>query len=170
MTTSSPNPYKGYRFPAEINSHCVWLYYTFPLSYRDIEKMMLYRGIEVTYETIAIRDYKTRIDHDAYDDERTHTTYGYRVTIQIGDYSEHIEILTQRVYSPVEHHLYTLLEQLDYYVEDEVAGLLRQQAMEDVAKTQLAREIGYLLGCAARLLALTPQTVQFQYPGAEVAA
>jgi putative transposase len=28
------------------------LYYTFPLSYRDIEKMMLYRGIEVTYETI----------------------------------------------------------------------------------------------------------------------
>ena len=30
----------------------VWLYYTFALSYRDIEKMMLYRGIEVTYETI----------------------------------------------------------------------------------------------------------------------
>jgi putative transposase len=34
------------------NSYCVWLYYTFPLSYRDIEKMMLYRGIEVTYESI----------------------------------------------------------------------------------------------------------------------
>lgn len=120
--------------------------------------------------TLAIRDYKTRIDHDAYDDERTHTTYSHRVTIQIGDYSEHIEILTQRVYSPVEQHLYTLPEQLDYYVEDEVAGLLRQQGMEDAAKTQLAREIGYLLGCAAQLLALTPQTVQFQYPGAEVAA
>jgi putative transposase len=30
----------------------VWLYYTFALSYRDIEKMMLYRGIEVTYESI----------------------------------------------------------------------------------------------------------------------
>jgi len=52
MMTNSPNPYKGYRFPAEIISHCVWLYYTFPLSYRDIEKMMLYRGIEVTYESI----------------------------------------------------------------------------------------------------------------------
>ncbi|MBV9386136.1 MAG: IS6 family transposase [Chroococcidiopsidaceae cyanobacterium CP_BM_ER_R8_30] len=52
MTTNSPNSYKGYRFPAEIISHCVWLYYTFPLSYRDIEKMMLFRGIEVTYETI----------------------------------------------------------------------------------------------------------------------
>ena len=44
--------YSRHRVPGEIISHCVWLYYTFPLSYRDIEKMMLYRGIEVTYETI----------------------------------------------------------------------------------------------------------------------
>jgi putative transposase len=41
-----------HRFPDAMISYCVWLYYTFPLSYRDIEKMMLYRGIEVTYETI----------------------------------------------------------------------------------------------------------------------
>jgi len=46
------NPYRGHRFPAEIISYCVWLYYTFPLSFRDIEKMMLYRGITVTYEAI----------------------------------------------------------------------------------------------------------------------
>jgi putative transposase len=44
--------YSRHRFPREIISHCVWLYDTFPLSYRDIEKMMLYRGIEVTDETI----------------------------------------------------------------------------------------------------------------------
>ncbi|MEP0919877.1 IS6 family transposase [Leptolyngbya sp. DQ-M1] len=44
--------YSRHRFPGEIISSCVWLYYTFPLSYREIEKMMLYRGIEVTYETI----------------------------------------------------------------------------------------------------------------------
>ncbi len=44
--------YSRHRFPGEIISYCVWLYYTFPLSYRDIEKMMLYREIEVTYETI----------------------------------------------------------------------------------------------------------------------
>jgi len=44
--------YSRHRFPGEIISYCVWLYYTFPLSYRDIEKMMLYRGIELTYETI----------------------------------------------------------------------------------------------------------------------
>jgi len=44
--------YKRHRFPAKIISYCVWLYYTFPLSFKDIEKMMLYRGIEVTYESI----------------------------------------------------------------------------------------------------------------------
>ncbi|MEP0983530.1 IS6 family transposase, partial [Leptolyngbya sp. AS-A5] len=44
--------YSRHRFPGEIISYCVCLYYTFPLSYRDIEKMMLYRGIEVTYESI----------------------------------------------------------------------------------------------------------------------
>lgn len=44
--------YSRHRFPREIISYCVWLYYTFALSYRDIEKMMLYRGIEVTYESI----------------------------------------------------------------------------------------------------------------------
>jgi putative transposase len=44
--------YSCHRFPGEIISYCVWLYYTFPLSDRGIEKMMLYRGIEVTYESI----------------------------------------------------------------------------------------------------------------------
>lgn len=44
--------YSRHRFPAKTISYCVWLYYTFQLSYRDIEKMMLYRGIEVTYESI----------------------------------------------------------------------------------------------------------------------
>jgi putative transposase len=44
--------YSRHPFPAEIINCCVWLYYTFLLSYRDIEKMMLYRGIEVTYELI----------------------------------------------------------------------------------------------------------------------
>ena len=44
--------YKGFRFPPEIISHCVWLYHRFPLSYREIELMMAERGIDVTYETI----------------------------------------------------------------------------------------------------------------------
>jgi putative transposase len=53
MTTAPSSPcYKGYRFPAEIISHAVWLYYRFSLSYRDVEELMSARGIVVTYETI----------------------------------------------------------------------------------------------------------------------
>jgi len=44
--------YCGFRFPAEIISHVVWLYFRFSLSFRDIEELMASRGIIVTYETI----------------------------------------------------------------------------------------------------------------------
>jgi hypothetical protein len=49
---SSPPAYFRHRFPAEIISHCVWLYLRFALSYRDIEEMMAKRGVVLTYETI----------------------------------------------------------------------------------------------------------------------
>ena len=49
---NTKNPYHRHRFPSEIISHCVWLYYRFSLSYRDIELMMAERGLNVTYETI----------------------------------------------------------------------------------------------------------------------
>ena len=44
--------YRGYRFPIEIISHVVWCYYRLSASLRDIEVLMLKRGIEVSYETI----------------------------------------------------------------------------------------------------------------------
>jgi putative transposase len=44
--------YKGFRFPVEIISHCVWLYHRFPLSFREVEEMMMERGVVVSYETI----------------------------------------------------------------------------------------------------------------------
>jgi putative transposase len=44
--------YAGFRFPVEIISHCVWLYHRFPLSLRDVEEMMLQRGIVVSHETV----------------------------------------------------------------------------------------------------------------------
>jgi len=44
--------YKGHRYPAEIIAHCVWLYHRFPLSLREVEEIMLVRGVIVTYETI----------------------------------------------------------------------------------------------------------------------
>jgi putative transposase len=44
--------YHGYRFPPEIISHSVWLYYRFSLSFRDVEELLAMRGVLVTYETI----------------------------------------------------------------------------------------------------------------------
>jgi putative transposase len=47
----APN-YKGFRFPSEIISHAVWLYFRFSLSFRDVEELLAQRGIVVTYETV----------------------------------------------------------------------------------------------------------------------
>jgi transposase-like protein len=33
--SKKPKLYHRHRFPAEIISYCVWLYFTFPLNYRD---------------------------------------------------------------------------------------------------------------------------------------
>jgi putative transposase len=53
MKTAMPaNPYKNHRFSAEIISHAVWLYFRFCLSYRDVEELLLARGVIVTYEAI----------------------------------------------------------------------------------------------------------------------
>jgi hypothetical protein len=49
---AAPSLYRGHRFPVEIINHCVWLYYRFPLSLRDIQEMMAQRGVIVSYETI----------------------------------------------------------------------------------------------------------------------
>jgi len=44
--------YYRHRFPSEIISHCVWLYFRFSLSFRDVEEMMNERGVTVTYESV----------------------------------------------------------------------------------------------------------------------
>lgn len=48
----SDTKYKHYRFPVEIMSHAVWLYFRFCLSFRDVEELLLERGVIVTYEAI----------------------------------------------------------------------------------------------------------------------
>ena len=52
MTSTLRSPYAGYRFPAEIISHAVWLYFRFPLSLRMVEDMLAARGIAVSHETV----------------------------------------------------------------------------------------------------------------------
>ena len=50
-TTDRPN-YAGYRFPPEIISHAVWLYFRFPLSLRMVDELLVSRGIIVSHETV----------------------------------------------------------------------------------------------------------------------
>jgi putative transposase len=53
MKTNTIAPtYKGFRFPSELISHAVWLYFRFSLSFRDVEELLAQRGIVVTYETV----------------------------------------------------------------------------------------------------------------------
>ena len=51
MSTTS-NPYRGFRFPAEIINQAVWLYHCFSLSLREVELILAARGVVVSYETI----------------------------------------------------------------------------------------------------------------------
>ena len=44
--------YKRHRFPPQIIAHVVWLYVRFNLSLREVEELMLARGVDVSYETI----------------------------------------------------------------------------------------------------------------------
>src|SRR5271165_4089113 len=52
MTTATPARYTGYRFPAEIISHAVWLYFRFPLGLRMVEELLAARGVIVSHETV----------------------------------------------------------------------------------------------------------------------
>src|SRR3989454_10900946 len=53
MATPTPTThYKNHRFPVEIISHAVWLYFRFCLSFRDVEELLFERGVVVTYEAI----------------------------------------------------------------------------------------------------------------------
>lgn len=44
--------YHGHRFPAAFIQHCVWLYFRFPLSFRNIRDMAAVQGHDVSHETI----------------------------------------------------------------------------------------------------------------------
>ena len=52
LMSTSASLYHRHRFPAEIISHCVWLYFRFALSFRDVEEMLAMRGVVLTYETV----------------------------------------------------------------------------------------------------------------------
>src|SRR3954470_13422590 len=67
MTFTAQSPYAGYRFPGEVISHAVCLYFRFPLSLRMVEEMLAACGIIVSHESVRQwackfgQDYANRI-------------------------------------------------------------------------------------------------------------
>ena len=53
MTTTPTFPNDaGHRFPAEVITHAVWLYFRFPLSLRMVDELLAARGTIVSHETV----------------------------------------------------------------------------------------------------------------------
>src|SRR3954464_13462244 len=52
MAPTAQRPSAGYRFPGDVISHAVWLYFRFLLSLRMVEEMLAARGIDVSNETV----------------------------------------------------------------------------------------------------------------------
>ena len=51
MSTQNPD-YHSYRFPPQIISYAVWLSHRFCLSFRDVEELLVNRGVTVSYEAV----------------------------------------------------------------------------------------------------------------------
>ena len=47
--------YSRHRFHPDIIRRAVWMYFRFNLSFRDVEELMIERGVDVSYETIRRR-------------------------------------------------------------------------------------------------------------------
>jgi transposase-like protein len=50
------NTYKRQRFPPDIISYAVWLYFRFNLSHRDVEDLLAERGIIVSREATRAKE------------------------------------------------------------------------------------------------------------------
>ena len=80
------NTCKRYRFPPDIITYAVWLYYRFNLSHRDIADLLAERGIIVTRESIRLwctrfrALYVRRL-------ERNHGGYGHTFSIDLKESS-----------------------------------------------------------------------------------
>src|SRR4051812_38148185 len=58
MTPPITPSYAGHRFPPEVISHAVWLYFRCPFGLRMVEELLAARGITVSHETVRQRALK----------------------------------------------------------------------------------------------------------------
>jgi len=111
---SSQNPFKWRHFQADIILLCVRWYLRYALSYRDLQEMMLERGLHVDHTTIYrwVQQYAPELErrcrphlkgtNDSWRVDETYVkvkkvwVYLYRVVLQVL-YLQHHETLTLRI-------------------------------------------------------------------------
>ena len=119
-------------------------------------------SISQSAQCLKVSDYEMTIDPDDYDDEHTHTSYGYSIQVEWGEHSiEMPRILLKRIYGNDHDHYYSERDQLEsigWYLlgswDRQTIGLQEQT---------LSAELSYLVFYAVSLLTLEPQQVTFTY-------
>jgi putative transposase len=117
--------YQNHRFPGEIMSHGVWLYYRFTLSYRDVEELLFERGVAVSHE--AVRQWCRKFGQD-------HTNRLRRRRPQPGD-KWHLD----EVFLPINgqrHYLWRAVDQ-----DDNVLDILVQRQRNKQAAKKFFRKL-----------------------------
>jgi hypothetical protein len=60
----APISYARHRFPPDVIRHAIWLYLRFKLSYRDVEELLVERGLDVSCGTV--RRWVLKLGHPAH--------------------------------------------------------------------------------------------------------
>jgi hypothetical protein len=119
-------------------------------------------SINQTAQCLKVFDYEMTIDPDDYDDEHTHTSFGYSIQVEWGEHSIEIErILLKRIYGNDRDQYYSLYDQLED-IACYLMGLWDRKTISLQEQT-LSVEISYVVFYAVSLLALEPQQVTFSY-------
>src|SRR5919202_4008826 len=129
MTTPVCPSYAGYRFPAEVISHAVWLYFRFPLSLRMVEEMLAARGIVVSHETV--RQWALRFGRDFADRIR-------RRLPRAGD-KWHLDEVAIRI-AGVKHWLWRAVDQTGMVLDVLVQGRRDKRAAKRLLRKLLKRQ------------------------------
>ncbi len=125
------NIYKHHRFPPDVISYAVWLYYKFNLSHRDIEDLLVERGITVSHESIRLWCIKFGIKY-ARRLKRKH--HGYGDTLYLDEVFVKI--------NGKQHYLWRAVDQ-----DGEVVDVFLQAKRDGVAAKRFFRRL--LLNCGS---------------------
>ena len=130
MTSPPRSPYAGYRFPAEIISHAVWLYFRFPVSLRMVEDMLAARGIDVSYETV--RQWALKFGQAIANQIRRHLP-------QVGD-KWHLDEMVLKI-GGVKHWLWRAVDQTGIVLDVLVQSRRDKQAAKRLLRKLLKRQM-----------------------------